>query len=343
MAHRILGGIYVSLIEPINAQEDLGKLYGASHVISAVPGPLPSYLSEHYVHHQISITDEETTNILCEIPSAVKFIDSALFPNGLDPLNKKHQGAILIHCAQGQSRSVSIVIAYLMSRYNLSYTQSLHAVTRKVVDARPNAGFEEQLKLFGEMGCVVDVSSAEYRHFLVQNSLRLDPSGGSLPLLNIYHREEADESNKDVKKNSGNVENSLTSDDVSQFRLRCKMCRHILASSGDIETHEPPAAESRQLKFIKNAPNSRRIVSVSEAASSCSHFFMSEPRDWMQQELSKQEIEGKFQCPKCEAKVGGYSWRGSRCSCGKWMIPALHLQAAKVDKLATPQRPQALN
>lgn len=343
MAHRILGGIYVSLIEPINAQEDLRELYGISHVMSVLPGPVPPYISEQYIHHKISITDEETTNLLCEIPKAVKFIDSALFPNGLDPLNKKHQGAILIHCAQGQSRSVSIVIAYLMSRYKLSYAQSLHAVTRKVVDARPNAGFAEQLQLFGEMGSVVDLSSAEYRHFLVQNSLRLDPSGSSLPLLNIYHREETGESNEEAEENSEYVASSPVSADIPQFRLRCKMCRHILASNGDIETHEPPAAESRQLKFIKNAPNSRRIVSVLEAATSCSHFFMSEPRDWMQLELSKQEIEGKFQCPKCEAKVGGYSWRGSRCSCGKWMIPALHLQAAKVDKLATPQRPQTLN
>ena len=51
----------------------------------------------------------------------------------------------------------------------------------------------------------------------------------------------------------------------------------------------------------------------------------------MKQELDKAEMEGKFLCPKCSSKVGGYSWRGSRCSCGKWMVPAIHLQEAKVD------------
>ena len=50
----------------------------------------------------------------------------------------------------------------------------------------------------------------------------------------------------------------------------------------------------------------------------------------MKQELDKAEMEGKFCAPN--APLGwGYSWRGSRCSCGKWMVPAIHLQEAKVD------------
>ncbi|CAI4383767.1 BAF_collapsed_G0031230.mRNA.1.CDS.1 [Saccharomyces cerevisiae] len=53
----------------------------------------------------------------------------------------------------------------------------------------------------------------------------------------------------------------------------------------------------------------------------------------MQPELQgKQELEGKFSCPGCSSKVGGYNWKGSRCSCGKWVIPAIHLQTSKVDQ-----------
>lgn len=320
MAHRILGGIYLLLIEPINNGTDLKAEYGVTHVLSAVSGALPPHLAQDYHHLQISISDEETSDLLRELPAAMDFMDSALFPNGLDPENKKHQGAVLVHCAQGQSRSVSIVVAYLMKRYNLSYAQALHAVARKVPGAQPNDGFVEQLKLFAEMKCTVDLASAGYRRFLVANSLKLDPSGSSLRQLDVFA----------PKKDALGAEKPAH----PAYTLRCKRCRQVLASEADIDLHDAPGADSRQSKFVKNAPNSRRIVSVEEAASTCSHYFMGEPCDWMRAELDKLEIEGKFACPKCDAKVGGYSWRGLRCLCGKWMIPALHLQAAKVDEMS---------
>lgn len=315
MAERILGGIYLLSIEPVNACVDFKAENGISHVLSVVPGPLPSHITSHYNHLQIAITDEETSNLLDELPRAMEFMESALFPPGTDSSDKKHHGEILVHCAQGKSRSVSVIVAYLMKKYNLSYAHALHAVTRKVPDAQPNAGFAEQLEVYKQMGCTVDKSSPEYRKFLVSNSLKQDPSGSLLPHLDIYQTTKA-------------VLSALTS-----LQLRCKKCRQTLATLADIQEHEAPEKDSQQSKFIRRVPNSRRIVSLEDGASSCSHYFMGEPLEWMSTELSKQELEGKFACPKCEAKVGGYSWRGSRCSCGKWMIPALHLQLGKVDAM----------
>lgn len=313
MAQRILGGIYILSIEPVNAGTDFKTEYGITHIISVVPGPLPLYCSSRYKHLQIEVTDEETSNIIEQFPRATDFIESALFPPGTDPADKKHHGSVLVHCAQGKSRSVAIVIAFLMKKYNLSYAQALHAVTRKIADAQPNPGFTSQLELYKKMGCTVDESAHEYREFLVSNSLKLDPSGRQLQQLGLFKS----------KKTQGPAE----------FRLRCKKCRQTLATLTEIEEHDIPEEDSRQAKFIKRVPNSRRIVSLEDAAKSCSHYFVGEPVEWMAAELGKQELEGKFACPKCEAKVGGYSWKGSRCSCGKWMIPALHLQLAKVDAM----------
>lgn len=319
---RILGGIYLLSIEPVNSKIDLKAEYGITHVISVLSGPLPPHISEDYEHLQIEINDEETANLLEHLPGAIDFINQALFPKGSGSDQKKHNGAILIHCAQGKSRSVAVVIAYLMAKYNLTYSQALHAVTRKVADAEPNNGFVEQLKLFEQMKCEVDDANTEYRQFLVANSIKQDPSGSLLPHIKVFSR-----------NNSERIPHATDEKSIDHYVLRCKMCRQVLASESDVEAHEPPGADSRQSKFIKNAPNSRRIISVVEAASVCSHYFMAEPVDWMRKELEKEDLEGKFACVKCEAKVGGYSWKGSRCSCGKWMIPALHLQAAKVDKM----------
>lgn len=315
MAERILGGIYLLSIEPVNDGVDFKAKHGITHIISVVPGPLPSHITSQYTHLQISITDEDTTNLLEHLPNAIDFINSALFPPGTDASSKKHNGEILIHCAQGKSRSVSVVVAYLMKTYNLSYSQALHAVTRKVADAEPNVGFAEQLEIYKQMGCTVDKTLPEYRKFVVNNSLQVDPSGGLLPHLEIYN----------TKKAADTTPASL--------RLRCKKCRHTLATLEDIEPHDAPDRDSQQSKFIRRVPNRRRIISLQDGADSCSHYFMGEPVEWMSGELVKQELEGKFACPKCDAKVGGYNWKGSRCSCGKWMIPALHLQLAKVDAM----------
>lgn len=279
-----------------------------------VPGPLPPYLKEDYAHLQIDITDEESSDLLLHLPVTNKFIDQALFPDPEKKDSKKHEGAILVHCAQGVSRSVSVIIAYLMFKYNLLYDQALYAVRRKLESAQPNEGFVDQLKAFKEMGFKVDQLSSAYRKYVIQQNLKQDPSGSSLATAGLFDK-------KSNNKGPGS------------YKLRCRKCRHVLATETDIEPHDMPDADSRQARFVKTAPNSRRIISASDAAKVCSHYFMEEPVEWMRGELEKQELEGKFCCPKCQSKVGGYSWKGSRCSCGKWMIPALHIQTAKVDQM----------
>lgn len=62
-----------------------------------------------------------------------------------------------------------------------------------------------------------------------------------------------------------------------------------------------------------------------------------EPALWMKTELEKGQLDGKFNCPKCQAKVGSYSWQGSKCSCGKWVTPAIELQRARVDEVTVRQ------
>eukprot|EP00913_Durusdinium_trenchii_P024375 g22884.t1 len=63
-------------------------------------------------------------------------------------------GAVLVHCHEGKSRSVSVCLAYLM-KSGLSLASSLAYVKSKRPMARPNAGFLKQLlameqQIFGE-------------------------------------------------------------------------------------------------------------------------------------------------------------------------------------------------
>lgn len=63
----------------------------------------------------IQIADMNREDILQYFPACIEFIENALN----DPKN-----SVLVHCFYGVSRSATIVIAYLMKKYSLSYQRA---------------------------------------------------------------------------------------------------------------------------------------------------------------------------------------------------------------------------
>lgn len=53
---------------------------------------------------------------------------------------------VLIHCRKGVSRSVSIVIGYLISTQNMSFNEAYNLLKSKRANIDPNIGFVAQLK-----------------------------------------------------------------------------------------------------------------------------------------------------------------------------------------------------
>lgn len=81
------------------------------------------------------IRDQEDENIGLLFAKAYAFIDDA----------KCSGGAVLVNCMAGRSRSASIVIAYLMSRENMSLADAFFFTQKKRPIVRPNIGFWQQL------------------------------------------------------------------------------------------------------------------------------------------------------------------------------------------------------
>ena len=63
-------------------------------------------------------------------------------------------GSVLVHCAAGKSRSATLVMAYLMKKYQWDFPQAFHFVKKK----RPQIAtkFEAQLKLWHQTSYSID-------------------------------------------------------------------------------------------------------------------------------------------------------------------------------------------
>lgn len=331
--NRILGGIYIGSIQPISEHVSLHGQYEITHILSIIKFEvIPEYLvRKSYTLKNIPIDDDLNTNILQYFNESNRFLDGCLYPDEFeyDPakadFRKKPHGAnVYIHCQAGVSRSVSFTIAYLMYRYRLNLKTALHAVKRRRPTALPNDNFMEQLHLYEEMGSrYVDTNDQLYKQWLLKHSVKSDPTGKEI----LSHDETFKTDEEEDFEN-------MTPEEQSEVKVaRCKKCRQRLALSSSFIPHSPPSKQSSEGHFIRRAAGSRRIIGIEASQNQCSHYFV-EPLNWMKEELQlKQELEGKFGCPGCHTKVGGYNWKGSRCSCGKWVIPAIHLQSDKVDLL----------
>ena len=58
----------------------------------------------------------------------------------------KLQSNILIHCNMGQSRSVSVIIYYLIKKYKCTYKNAFEIIKAKKEDINPNRAFEQKLR-----------------------------------------------------------------------------------------------------------------------------------------------------------------------------------------------------
>ncbi|KAK6930014.1 Dual specificity phosphatase, catalytic domain [Dillenia turbinata] len=113
------------------------KKLNITHILT-LSCTLPPASPDDFTYKVIHVMDRGDTNISQYFDECIDFIDEA----------KRKGGGVLVHCFVGKSRSVTIVVAYLMKKRGMSLSQALDYVKSRRHQASPNYGFLKQLKEF---------------------------------------------------------------------------------------------------------------------------------------------------------------------------------------------------
>uniref|UniRef100_A0A6B2LKN1 Protein-tyrosine-phosphatase n=1 Tax=Arcella intermedia TaxID=1963864 RepID=A0A6B2LKN1_9EUKA len=147
--------------------EDAGALPLAelqTHKISHIL--IPAYTGRPAVLHPNSISymhlnlrDVQGVPIIPEFKAAFAFIDEGL-----------KEGAVLVHCAQGISRSASFVVAYLMQRNSWTLSESIEHVRQRRPCIDVLKKFGDQLRLWEEMHCSLRGDTPAHKTYVAKYS-----------------------------------------------------------------------------------------------------------------------------------------------------------------------------
>jgi dual specificity phosphatase 12 len=103
----------------VTAAMDVKRLesLGITHILTVDSIPLPSYVTDlpKLTVRYIQAADMPKEDLLSMFPDCIQYIKDIL------ESGKK----ILVHCYYGISRSATIVIAFVMEKYKLSYEKAL--------------------------------------------------------------------------------------------------------------------------------------------------------------------------------------------------------------------------
>jgi atypical dual specificity phosphatase len=108
------------------------KKEGIKKILIAGSYLQPWFLND-FDYKQLAWEDSLKQKILPDLDEALRFLQ-----------NTKQK--TLVHCAQGISRSGSLIVAYLMKKHSISYDEALQMARSKSPRICPNPSFETQLR-----------------------------------------------------------------------------------------------------------------------------------------------------------------------------------------------------
>ncbi|KAL4646444.1 dual specificity protein phosphatase 22-B-like [Arapaima gigas] len=133
--NKVLPHLYLGNFKDARDKEQLAR-YNITHILSIHDSAAP--LLQEMTYLCIPASDLPSQDLTQHFKESIKFIHESRL---------KGEGC-LVHCLAGVSRSVTLVVAYIMSVTSLGWQDALAAVRVARPCAGPNVGFLRQLEDF---------------------------------------------------------------------------------------------------------------------------------------------------------------------------------------------------
>eukprot|EP01116_Phalansterium_solitarium_P001238 TRINITY_DN11013_c0_g1_i1.p2 TRINITY_DN11013_c0_g1~~TRINITY_DN11013_c0_g1_i1.p2 ORF type:complete len:354 (+),score=68.64 TRINITY_DN11013_c0_g1_i1:33-1064(+) len=309
---------------------------GVSHVLCVSVDFVPKFESEELKFLVIPVEDNDNGNLLPHLDQCFQFIEAG---------RREGAGGALVTCSCGNSASGAVCIAYLARRLKIPLKESLELVRDSKKTVRPNAAFVAQLKAYYDTLTAgtaslpsplsapaaaeppvaplpEPVSDASVASAVVGvESLSLAATAQQPTALSAAPLEEWTTDYYEPMEDAPAPDTAAPATVEQQTApayFCCKMCRQRLFDERDVTPHEVGEGQTA-FKWHKRA-------NTGEPA--CTSLFLNE-MDWMG---DVSDVVGKLCCPKCQSRVGSFSWAGGQCSCGAWQTPSFQVLRARVDE-----------
>ncbi|EFA76776.1 putative protein tyrosine phosphatase [Heterostelium album PN500] len=309
--NKIFPGFYIGSLAAV--KRDILDEYQITHVLSIMNGYKAKW-PKMYKCHVIDIFDMEGVDIKQYFDQTFEFIEEG-----------RREGAVLVHCFAGMSRSASICIAYMMRKLNIDYSDA-HGL---LLDARriiyPNRGFVKQLM--------------EYEEELIERKKQAEKEAKRQAKLELKQQQQLQQEAEQLVTETGeklsqlqveslvaDEEEEEEEEDEGEIKYCCRKCGKALFYPKDISKHDRGDGQN-SFKWGRR----EKTMSGSEE---CTSYFLKE-NEWVEWiTTSPETYDGKIICdnPKCGEKLGSWSWSGAQCSCGSWISPSFQIPKSRVDE-----------
>lgn len=136
--HQIADRLYLGSIGAALNVPELQSV-AITHILCTATG-VRSMHPDKFAYKTLTVLDSQSESLIDHFADSIHWIECVLREN---PRNK-----ILVHCFAGRSRSVAIILAYLVYKLRISLSVALLHVRQFRASANPNIGFINQLKAF---------------------------------------------------------------------------------------------------------------------------------------------------------------------------------------------------
>jgi dual specificity protein phosphatase 1B len=220
--------------------KDKLKLLGVTHILR-VADRIKDSFPDDFIYLTISIPDRCESLLYPYFDVLFHFIESCI----------KNQDKLMIHCAWGISRSVTLMASYIMRKMNIPYYLAIEFIRKQRPIASPNSGFVYQLREY-YLKFVAKVIKIDNKHSFANHCSMFHKQKLSRNRVHFIFTDPISKKKNILKLNSKKIRRDKMSLEMKKVKLFSLLEEKII-NLGESSREEKLKCLNMSLKFRETA------------------------------------------------------------------------------------------